>query len=91
MLSKADKSWLTGILTDHLGLQEHLYKIRSAENSYYRACGEDNETLDQFLCHCPVITQIKSQYLKNATIPDQNVVNDMNVEVETGCRVSKDI
>lgn len=60
VLNKTDITWRTVILTDHHSLQAHLLKIGRAENSHSRSCGENNETLEQFICHSHVFANIKS-------------------------------
>ena len=71
-LNKKELSRLIGILTGHLNLQSHLHKIGCSGSSRCRACGEDNEPLEHFLCHCPAFACIRTQFLKNDTIPELN-------------------
>ena len=59
-----------GVLTGHLGLQAHLHKIGAVVNSICRACGEDDESLEHFLCHCPAFANIRSQLMGADSIAD---------------------
>jgi hypothetical protein len=45
-----------GLLTGHLGLNGHLYKIGMDINSLCRRCLSGNETVEHLLCECESLT-----------------------------------
>lgn len=51
-------------------MQTHLHKIGAVQNSVYRACEEDDETLYYYLCHGPAFSSNRMKFLENDTIPD---------------------
>lgn len=76
-LSKKEISKTIGVLTGHTGLQSHLHKIGVADNSVCRACGEDDETLEHYLCHCPAFARNRSRFLGDDSLPDLTRVRGM--------------
>ena len=45
-------SVVIGLLTGHLGLYGHLYRIRKDINPLCRRCLNGNETVEHLLCEC---------------------------------------
>ena len=76
-LSKREINMVTGVLTGHLGLQAHLHKIGAVGNSICRACGEVDESLEHFLCHCPAFANIRSQFMGADSISDLTQIGDI--------------
>lgn len=48
--SKIEITRPTSVLTGYLGLQAR--HAQNREDGVYRACGEQNKTLEHFLCYC---------------------------------------
>jgi len=46
-----------GLLSGHVALRGHLYKLGLAENKECRLCGEESEDTSHILCRCPVLMQ----------------------------------
>ncbi|XP_075150766.1 uncharacterized protein LOC142224875 [Haematobia irritans] len=70
--SRSTISRVIGIITGHLDLRAHLNRIGVINDSLCRACGEDEETLEHYLCHCPAFTRYRSQHLGVENIPNLN-------------------
>jgi Ribonuclease HI len=51
-MSRQQLSVVIGLLTGHLGLYGHLYKIGKDVNPFCRRCFNSNETLEHLLCEC---------------------------------------
>ena len=51
-MSRQQPSVVIGLLTEHLGLNGHLYKIGKDINPLCRRCLNGNETVEHLLCEC---------------------------------------
>ena len=80
-LTKRKISKVIGILTGHTGLRAHLHKIGSVNHSVCRACMEDDESLEHFLCHCPAFANNRSQFLGNDSLT--NLTQIIGLDWET--------
>lgn len=80
-LSKKDINKIIGILTGHTGLRAHLHRIGAVDNSVCRACGEDDESLEHFLCHCPAFANNRSQFLGNDTLPNLTQIRGIDWKI----------
>ena len=69
-LSKIEISKMMSVLTGHSSLQAHLYRIGVSENDECRACRENIETMEHFLCQCPAFTHARSRYFGSDILPD---------------------
>ena len=54
-------SIVVGLLTGHLGLNGHLYKIGKDMNPLCRRCLSGNETVEHLLCECESLTMSRSR------------------------------
>ena len=54
-MSRHQLSIVIGLLTGHLGLNDHLYKIGRDINPLCR-CPKSNETVEHLLCECESVT-----------------------------------
>ncbi|GBP95192.1 hypothetical protein EVAR_72556_1 [Eumeta japonica] len=68
-LSKPELSRMMGVVTVHSQLLAHLSRINVTKDHECRAREEDSETLEHYLCHCPVLSRIRSQYFGIDTLP----------------------
>ena len=50
-----------GLLTGHLGLNCHLYKIGKDINPLCRRCLNGNETVEHLLCECESLTMSRAR------------------------------
>ena len=50
-----------GLLTGHLGLNGHLYKIGKDINPLRRRCLNGNETVEDLLCECESLTMSRGR------------------------------
>ena len=55
-MSSQQLSVVIGLLTGHLGLNGHLYKIGKDINPLCRRCSSGNETVEHLLCECESLT-----------------------------------
>ena len=55
---------LTGLLT----LRKPLHRIGRADSAVCRACGEDEETLEHYLCEWPAFARIRVEILSSEPI-----------------------
>ena len=56
------------ILTGYSTLRKHLHRIGRADSAVCRACGEDDETLEHYLCECPAFAGIRVELLSSEPI-----------------------
>ena len=68
MRNRKELSLLMEILTDHSIWRMHLHRISRADFAVCRACGEDEETLEHYLCECPVFAGIRVELLSSEII-----------------------
>lgn len=68
-LGKRELAILMGVLTGHSTLRAHLKKMGRSSSSTCRACEEDEETLEHFLCFCPAFARFRAKYWQRDTIP----------------------
>lgn len=68
-LNKRELGTFMGILTGHSILRAHLYRIGKADSGVCRACMEDDETLEHYLCNCPAFARIRVQTLSSDNTP----------------------
>lgn len=78
-LNKSEMSGMTSVLTGHSGLRAHLCRMGLVENDECRACGEDVETMEHYLCQCPAFARARSKYLLGDTIPDMTQLRGMDL------------
>ena len=69
-LNKLEMSGMASVLIEHSGLRAHLYRMGLVENDECRACGEDVETMEHYLCQCPAFARARSKYLLGDMIQD---------------------
>ena len=55
-MSRQQLSVVIGLLTGHIGLNGHLYKIVKDINPLCRRCLNGNETVEHLLCECEFLT-----------------------------------
>ena len=55
-MSRQQLSVVIGLLTGHLGINDHLYKIGRDINPLCRRCLNGNETVEHLLCECESLT-----------------------------------
>ena len=60
-MSRQQLSVVIGLLTGHLGLNDHLYKIKKDINPLRRMCLGGNETVEHLLCECESLTMSRGR------------------------------
>ena len=60
-MSRQQLSVVIGLLTGHLGLNGHLYKIGKDINPLCRRCLSGNETGEHLLCECESLTMSRGR------------------------------
>ena len=60
-MSRQQLSVVIGLLTKHLGVNGHLYKIGKDINTLYRRCLNGNEIVEHLLCECESLTMSLSR------------------------------
>ena len=60
-MSRQQLSIVIGLLTGHLGLNGHLYKIEKDINPLCRRCLKGNETVEYLLCECKSLTMSRGR------------------------------
>ena len=60
-MSRQQLSVVIGLLTGHLGLNGHLYKIGKDVNPLSRRCLSGNETVEHLLCECESLTMSRGR------------------------------
>ena len=55
----------------HFKLDRHLNCTGVVQNDECRACGEDIEMMEHFLCHCSAFVSLKFQYFRDDTNSSQ--------------------
>ncbi|KAF5324202.1 hypothetical protein D9619_011154 [Psilocybe cf. subviscida] len=63
------------IITGHIPLAAHLFKIRKVESPLCPACHEHNETVDHFIMHCPVHNTPRTELLQGLTQAQHNITH----------------
>ena len=62
-MSRQQLSVVIGLLTGHLDLNGHLYKIENHINPLCRRCLSGNETVEHLLCECESLTMSRGRIL----------------------------
>ena len=60
-MSGQQLSVVIGLLTGHIGLNDHLYKIGKDINPLCRRCLNGNDTVEHLLCECESLTMSRSR------------------------------
>jgi hypothetical protein len=65
-MSRQQLSVVICLLTGHLGLNDHLYKIRKDINPLCRRCLNDNETVEHLLRECESLTMSRGRIFRQS-------------------------
>ena len=68
ILNSKELSLLMEVLTGHSTLRMHLHRIGRADSAVCRACLEDEETLEHYLCECPAFAGIWVELISSEPI-----------------------
>ena len=63
------------LLSGHVGLNSHLFKMRLTETKICVACGEEDETVGHFLGKCPALYNIRLEIFHTHIIQPEEVFN----------------
>jgi hypothetical protein len=62
-LNRNQLRWVTGLLTGHCHLKEHLFKIGLTESPTSERCLEKEESATHILCDCEAIADLRFRHL----------------------------
>ncbi|KAF5317968.1 hypothetical protein D9619_012015 [Psilocybe cf. subviscida] len=74
-LPRKHASLITQIVTGHIPLAAHLFRIRKSESPQCPACHEHEETVDHFIMHCPVHNTPRTQLLRGLNQSQRNITH----------------
>ena len=63
------------LLSGHVGLNSHLFKMRLTESKICVACGEEDETVGHFLGKCPALYNTRLEIVHTHIIQPEEVFN----------------
>jgi len=82
-----------GLLTGHVALRSHLYKLGLTESKVCRLCGEESEDSSHILCRCPALSCKRyrlwgSMFIEPRDLADKRVSSLISLVLNTKLEIS---